>query len=306
MNALALTIINTVFSVTGSLANALVIFVIFTNEDLRIGANYFVASLAAADLAVCGISQTSYIHFLNIEWTRKRFEIFQPVAYIGLHASFANLLLLTANRFVAITRPFYHATLFRGKMIGGCVASVWISSAAVAIVFTYTALREISPYCHLFMLVLFVLMYVHIFFIVHKQRRQIHRQREAVSFNHKVARIRHDQMTTGTLAILCGTSVLLFLPDLFFQFFKLEDYLRFQWTFTTMFINSFLNPCIYVWRSKKFRKMLYKALRVSVANNKVHSHTNTSVPKCFARKIPSNVCQTAPKRVSFRMTVQDI
>lgn len=73
----------------------------------------------------------------------------------------------------------------------------------------------------------------------------------------------HDHLTNRTLAILISVSVVLFLPDTWFQLAGSDDYTRFRWSFTTMFMSSFLNPCVYVWRCEKFRVALYKTFGLS-------------------------------------------
>ena len=262
MSELFLSVINAVFSLAGSLANGLVLFVFFSDPNLRVGANFFVASLAMADLVVCAICQTCYIYYLNVPWSSERFTVFKTVSYVGLHASFGNLLLLTTHRFIALRRPFSHWMLFRGKTIVVCVVCVWVSSLAMALVFSLTVVSSVSVYFHLVMLTGFIFTHAHILLIVHKQRRQINRQHQSLAYNHIIAGIRSEHVTTGTLAMLCGTSLLLFLPDLFVEFLKLEDSVRFRATFTSMFVNSFLNPCIYVWRGKRFRNLLCKTARI--------------------------------------------
>ena len=263
-----LSIINAFSSVAGTIGNLLVCFVIYRNEELQTGVNYFILSLSVADLTVCSIAQPLYIYYLNQEWSAKDFGYFKIVSYICLHASFLNLLSLTVNRLFAVWLSFEYGTVMRGKNIALMVCFGWVLSIVMAILFSSTPLQKPAPYFHLMMLVMFLSMYTKIFTIARRQRRQIASQFEAISHNYRVGKVTHDHLTTRTLAILIANSVVLFLPDLVLQLRGSSDLTRFRWSFTTMFLSSFLNPCVYVWRSEKFRLVLFKTLGISRARTR--------------------------------------
>ena len=263
-----LSIINAFSSVAGTIGNLLVCFVIYRNEELQTGVNYFILSLSVADLTVCSVAQPLYIYYLNQEWSGKAFGYFKIVSYICLHASFLNLLSLTVNRLFAVWLSFEYGTVMRGKNIAVMVCFGWVLSIVMAILFSSTPMQKPAPYFHLMMLLMFLMMYTKIFTIARRQRRQIASQFEAISHNYRVGKVTHDHLTTRTLAILIGNSVVLFLPDLVFQLKGSSDRTRFRGAFTTMFLSSFLNPCVYVWRSEKFRLALFKTLGFSRARTR--------------------------------------
>ena len=254
----ALSLINGISSLAGTVGNVLVCFVIFRNEELQTGVNYFILSLSVADFTVCSIAQPLYIYYLNVEWTVQKFDTFKMVSYLTLHCSFSNLLSLTMNRLFAIWLPFEYGTIMREKNIIRIMSATWAFSIAMALIFTLTPLRKLAPYIHLLMLLMFVTMYTKIFVIARKQRRQIASQFASISHNYRVSKVQFEHLTTRTLAMLICASVVLFLPDLYFQFTGSDDYTRFLGAFTTMFVSSVLNPCIYVWRSEKFQIALFK------------------------------------------------
>lgn len=272
-----LSIVNAFSSVAGTVGNLLVCFVIYRNERLQTGVNYFILSLSVADLTVCCIAQPLYIYYLNQEWSDRGFETFKLVSYITLHSSFLNLLSLTINRLFAIWFPLEYGAVMRGKNIAVIVCIVWVLAVAMAIVFCFvTALKKPAPYFHLAMLLMFITVYMKIYFIARKQRRQIISQFESISYNYRVTMVLHDYQTNRTLAILIGVSVVLFLPDTWFQLAGSGDYTRFRWSFTTMFLSSFLNPCVYVWRSEKFRYALYKTLGLSRRGRRLKENLEVS------------------------------
>ena len=257
-----LSIINAFLSVAGTTGNLLVCFVIYRNEELQTGVNYFILSLSVADFTVCSIAQPLYIYYLNQEWNTRDFETFKLISYIALHSSFLNLLSLTINRLFAIWFPFEYGTIMRGRNIAVIVCIVWVISIVMALVFTSTPLKKPAPYFHLGMLLVFLVAYLKIYCIARKQRHRIVSQFQSVSYNYRVSMVLHDHLTNRTLAILISVSVVLFLPDTWFQLAGSDDYTRFRWSFTTMFMSSFLNPCVYVWRCEKFRVALYKTFHL--------------------------------------------
>lgn len=259
-----LSIVNGLSSIAGTVGNLLVCLVICRNEELQTGVNYFILSLSAADLTVCFIAQPTYVYYLNQPWSARNFATFKLIAYITLHSSFLNLLSLTVNRLFALWFPFGYVIIMRGRNIAVIVTIVWLVSVIMAIAFSLSpVLKRPAPYFHVAMLLTFAFTYMKIFCIARKQRHRIVAQVRSVSHNYRVAKISQDQLTTRTLAILISVSLILFLPDTWFQLARSSDYTRFRWSFTTMFLSSFLNPCIYVWRSEKFRLALYKTIGVS-------------------------------------------
>lgn len=264
-----LSIINGFASIAGAIGNILVCCVLYRNEELQTGVNYFILNLSVADLTVCTIAQPMYVYYLNQEWSAKNFATFKLVSYFPLHFSFSNLLLLTVNRLFAVLYSFRYGTVMRGKNVAVIVCLAWGLSAVLAIVFAESPIQETAPYFHLAMLLTFLTIYLKIFCIAEKKRRQIVSQFESVSHNYRVAKVAQDYLTTRTLAILICVSVVLFLPDLWLQLTGSEDSTRFYWSFTTMFLSSFLNPCVYVWRSGKFRSALYKTFGLSRAKTRL-------------------------------------
>ncbi|KAJ7337335.1 hypothetical protein OS493_010198, partial [Desmophyllum pertusum] len=181
-----LSIINAFSSIAGTIGNILVCFVIFRNEELQTGVNYFILSLSVADLTVCSIAQPLYIYYVNQEWNAQDYETFKLVSYITLHSSFLNLLSLTINRLFAIWFSLEYGTVMRGKKLALIVCSVWVISVAMAVVFSSSPLKKPAPYFHLAMLLMFLMMYMKIFCIARKQRHQIVSQFESVSHNYRV------------------------------------------------------------------------------------------------------------------------
>lgn len=114
--------------------NSLVILAVFTSAKLRTTTNAFVCSLAVADLLV-GLMVLPFSNANEV----LRFWVFGPIwcsVWLAVDvwlctASILNLVAISFDRYVAISRPFkYHNLLSpkRGKVLVGCV---WILSFVI-------------------------------------------------------------------------------------------------------------------------------------------------------------------------------
>ena len=132
------------FTVVAILGNALVMYLIITRARLRVAANWFVLSLALADLCVgltyfppLFISSSSSFQELPIDHTGLWFKI----TYTFLYSSSTNLCALTADRFLAITMPLKYTVFMTRKRLVISLASAWIAPLilfTIPSIFTYS------------------------------------------------------------------------------------------------------------------------------------------------------------------------
>lgn len=116
------------FTVITILGNSFVAYLIITRPRLHVTANWFVLSLALADLCV-GLSYfpllyiSSFFQELAIDHTGVWFK----VSHTFLYSSSANLCVLTADRFIAITMPLKYLPFMRRRRKLLFIAFAWIS-----------------------------------------------------------------------------------------------------------------------------------------------------------------------------------
>lgn len=131
------------FTVVAILGNAFVMYLIITRARLHVTTNWFVLSLALADLCV-GLTYfpplfaSNYVHELAIDHTGLWFKL----SHTFLYCSSTNLCALTADRFLAITMPLKYTVFMTRKRLVISLASAWI---APFILFT---LPSIFTYSH--------------------------------------------------------------------------------------------------------------------------------------------------------------
>ena len=130
------------FTVVSILGNPLVMYLIATKARLRVTTNWFVLSLALADLYV-GFTYfpllfiSSYLQELPIDHTGLWFKL----SHTFLYSSSTNLCALTADRFLAITMPLKYTVFMTRKRLVISLASAWITPLmlfTLPSIFTYS------------------------------------------------------------------------------------------------------------------------------------------------------------------------
>lgn len=115
--------ISSVISVVAICGNTLVAYLILTRRRLRVTANWFIFSLAFADLFV-GLFITPTVlacHWLPCDKALKGlFEEF------FLYASVCNLCAMTLDRYIAVSYPLKYFLYMSTKRVGCIVCSAWV------------------------------------------------------------------------------------------------------------------------------------------------------------------------------------
>ena len=129
-------------TVVAILGNALVMYLITTKAQLRVTANWFVLSLALADLCV-GLTYfpllfiSSFFQELSIDHTGLWFKL----SHTFLYSSSTNLCALTADRFLTITMPWKYTVFMTRKRLVIFLFSAWIAPLilfTIPSIFTYS------------------------------------------------------------------------------------------------------------------------------------------------------------------------
>jgi hypothetical protein len=287
--------------------NTLVCLAIYLDRRLRSSTNWFVASLAVADLLYGLVG----LPFRIAQTSGTVFELHQCYTWIWADmvcaaASIANLALISVDRYLKITKPFQYHVLLTQPRTFIAVGGVWIYSAVLAslslirwpgalgVILHENACLNINQVFYtvanivafILPLVILVMNYVKVFV---EALKQFNKMKEMTTLKCKEEKRKHNSIirdfkATKTLAVVIGTFTICWCP--FFFLFTFLQYnptflvrLPYPWNYTVISVffnilpnlNSALNPFIYAYFNNDFRRAFRKIVTRSF-NEPMTSH----------------------------------
>ena len=124
----------TILSFLTTVGNLLVLISFRINKQLRTVTNYFLLSLAIADITIGFFSMPIFFTFLEQDqWPFSSFlcEVWLSVDYTMSNASVANLLLICFDRYFSITRPLTYRSRRTPKRASIMIGCGWIISCLI-------------------------------------------------------------------------------------------------------------------------------------------------------------------------------
>ncbi|KAK6177455.1 hypothetical protein SNE40_015551 [Patella caerulea] len=265
------------------LINLLAVVTLVKHTDLQEPTNYFIANLAAADMAI-GIFVV-YDFFYNI--LQFKFYI-ECVLRVGLFisvniASVFNLTALTYDRYLKITKPYLYIRAFTMKKVKIAEASIWIGSLVCGMLpFFGWSTRDILEICNffgimsqsylIFVLLVFtipsgVITVVYIIFMVlaSRHRAAMALQMSSVSGDAGTLKAWKSFKTTFIIVgayFLCwgpvGTFTLIVVISDIEETMAVSPNVIFTYLLGFGVLNSILNPIIYATKISVFRRKLFQ------------------------------------------------
>ena len=247
--------------------NTLVIVTIQKTRELQTNSNILITRLAITDLLVGAVSTPLNIRVDALILRGTVPESIVCASYMHVCASYMHLILMGWERYVAIAKPMKYKVLVRKRRIKRYSGIVWIT---VVIVYVLVMTLQAIALPHEFLLVLHLiegvfslisfLALVYFYSMVYSKARK----QSQCQISQITAKIQNRIAFTACLltaaVFLCSLPMAVFVATL--QFLPiLRASSVFRWSEVPLYLNSLLNPVLYFYRNRRYRKAALKLLR---------------------------------------------
>lgn len=267
---IALIPINILSSVVGTIGNSLVIATVYTNKSLQIIPNFWLASMAVADLMVTALGQPLLIAFwglhVNRECNEPVSETFRVVGNMSCSASVLHLCFISIDRCLVIVRPVQSKAIRTLKRFKLALLIAWIVPVIYGVL-RMSVIKKVTSYftvvaaasCYLTIICCYTLIIFKVWNrdVVHSHARQ--------SASQLV-----ERRVTVTVAIVVIVFTICWIPLMYLRsaYAQSNVGVAYNWARTLALSNSAMNPWIYCLRMEVFLTNYKRLLKCGFGNNK--------------------------------------
>ena len=267
---IALISINILSSVVGTIGNSLVIATVYTNKSLQIIPNFWLASMAVADLMVTALGQPLLIAFwglhVNRECNEPVSETFRVVGNMSCSASVLHLCFISIDRCLVIVRPVQSKAIRTLKRFKLALLIAWIVPVIYGVL-RMSVIKKATSYftviaaaiCYLTIICCYTLIIFKVWNrdVVHSHARQ--------SASQLV-----ERRVTVTVAIVVIVFTICWIPLMYLRsaYAQSNVGVAYNWARTLALSNSAMNPWIYCLRMEAFLTNYKRLLKCGFGNNK--------------------------------------
>ena len=267
---IALIPINILSSVVGTIGNSLVIATVYTNKSLQIIPNFWLASMAVADLMVTALGQPLLIAFwglhVNRECNEPVSETFRVVGNMSCSASVLHLCFISIDRCLLIVRPVQSKAIRTLKRFKLALLIAWIFPVLYGVL-RMSVIKKATSYftviaaaiCYLTIICCYTLIIFKVWNrdVVHSHARQ--------SASQLV-----ERRVTVTVAIVVIVFTICWIPLVYLRsaYAQSNVGVAYNWARTLALSNSAMNPWIYCLRMEAFLTNYKRLLKCGFGNNK--------------------------------------
>lgn len=295
---ISICIINTSLATFAVLANLLYIRTYMITVRLQTVSNMLLVNLAMTDFLVGSVVQPLYI-------ARKALELLEmpvcslwdthKVLFLYLSsASVLTLLLISCDRYIATSKPLrYKAVCPRKRMKIGMglvwlLAGIHLSFLSIGILLFYV------PTCAILILSVGSLVFMHCRMLHQAKSQRTKIARDNTPTGEETSGLRMDhRKPEKTVACIVGCLILCVLPSAGYVIYSniagytyRSRYLISPWTETMLYLNSSINPIIYCWRNRTYRKAAHECLHRR--NGRIRKNENNVGLEMSQTSVPSN------------------
>ena len=253
--------------------NVLVLAAVWRNPSLRTPSIILLCSLAVSDLfvgfLVLPVKITNARVILSGSSSNSRLSQVSLVLIIQLcGVSLETMTAISVDRYLALRYHMRYPNLMTSKRATCVAATIWCKNVILSLLIIWKRNTIVLVAVVYVAICLFIssITYNGIYRIVRHHQHQIHAQQEAVQSmnaeqNHKIQAKKRAANTF--IYYIC--MVLCYFPSLVAALIKetYKQHWNIRWYFadTIMFMNSAINPFLYIWRNREIRRAVVKILR---------------------------------------------
>ncbi|CAH1795915.1 unnamed protein product [Owenia fusiformis] len=300
-------VVLTLIALATVFGNLLVVVAVCTTQALKTMTGYFIVSLACADIAVAILVVPWNIYQLvtNLNWPFGTVfcRLFISFDIMFTSASIYNLLCISIDRYIAISKPFQYQQMITQRTVIFMIAACWLMpifisfvaifagwnlgelkdkheelTASGACVFLYSLPFSIASSMFSFFIpsCIMIVLYTKIFLIARRQVRQIQSVEVVIDELKKqqTKTMKRETKAVKTLVIIMGSFLICWSP--FFITYVADAIIGYQiafipWTIISWmgWINSTVNPWLYYASNSHFKRAYTRILMCGRSNNNV-------------------------------------
>ena len=281
-------IANIVSTLVGGIGNTLVCLAVWKTASLHSTINYYMVSLAIADLIVTVLCQPLMVFVIasrlagdsNCDGTLDK--VYRAIGNFSCAASFYHLCCISLERLLPIIRPLDTIRSANKKRFGVLVLLCWLIALLYSIL-RVTVSRKGTSYfsaaCFALGYIWIIVCYVIILVFLALQAKQQARLTRTARANRK-----NEKKITVTMVWVVACFTIMWLPFFCFRLSSnttLNSGVVYELAITMAFCNSSFNAIIYSFRNEKYRKafkaILYRKNRtLSRGTTKTTTHLSAS------------------------------
>uniref|UniRef100_A0A8C5LKV5 Adenosine receptor A2 n=1 Tax=Leptobrachium leishanense TaxID=445787 RepID=A0A8C5LKV5_9ANUR len=312
-------VLEVVTAVLAILGNVLVCWAVRINSNLQNATNYFVVSLAAADIAV-GLLAIPFAISISTGFCSTFYSCLFIACFVLVltQSSIFSLLAIAADRYIAIRIPLRYNSLVTSQRANVIIAVCWLLSFIIGLtpmlgwhkqipeakntsvcsppmlecLFESVVTMEYMVYYNFFACVLVPLLlmlgiYLRIFMAARRQLKQM--ELKLACGERSRSTLQREVHAAKSLAIIVGLFAFCWLPLHIINCFTLfcpkcerPPLWLMYFAILLSHVNSVVNPLIYAYRIREFRHTFRKILRQHVLGKRESFHSRTVSTKSLS------------------------
>ena len=265
---------NGVSGISTIVGNSIILLALYKTPSLQTVSNYFIGSLAGADLFVGIFANSLYVALSGFVSLQEIQELKDAETFIWLLTTTVttfNLCFVALDRYVAIIRPLRYPSEVTTQRFLKTIISMWIFAVLFSTISFYIPLSDLpklwiigSFVTFLFPFGLLLFCYFRIYAIARAQNSRW-KQQPTLHRSAQVAEGLKNRKAAVTFAIITGLFVALFLPTLVINFVaislegrchRIRLNIAWFWAAAVSYTSSTINPWVYAIRMTDFKRAI--------------------------------------------------